>query len=154
MRKIFRQAQDKGFTLIELLIVMSVVAILVSIIIPSLRGLQQEAWLAKAETETETLQVAVESYYRHKNSYPIDITSALQAAQPAIVTNILKDPFKTSGAPYNTYGYTPGTASNGELYYIIYSNGVDASGSYTLNNDKVYYPEGMIVRSNLPTIQD
>ena len=58
---------QKGFTLIELLIVLSVIAILVAIIIPSFRGMQQEGWLTKAEQELNTLQAAVESYYRHND---------------------------------------------------------------------------------------
>lgn len=144
----------RGFTLIELLIVMSVVAILVSIIIPSLRGLQQEAWMTQAEKETQTIQIAVESYYRHKNSYPADITNAIQNAKPTMVAKIIKDPFKTSGAPNNTYGYATGVASNGEAYYVIYSDGLKISGNYTVNNNKVYIPQGMVAVSNLPVVQN
>lgn len=141
----------KGFTLIELLIVMSVVAILVSIIIPSLRGVQQEAWFTQAEKETQTLQMAVESYYRHHDSYPEDITSAIQNAKPTIVARELKDPWKTVG---NTYGYVTGNTTSREAYYIIYSIGLNEGGSYSVVNDKVNIPEGMIARSNLPVIQE
>ena len=46
----------RGFTLIEMMIVMAVVSILVAIIIPSYRGMQDEAWQVKAEKELQTIQ--------------------------------------------------------------------------------------------------
>ncbi|MFH1428291.1 MAG: type II secretion system protein [Candidatus Margulisiibacteriota bacterium] len=114
---------SRGFTLVELLIVMAVVAILVAIIIPSFKGMQEEGWISKAEQELQTLQTAVESYYRHKDDYPPNITTALTGAKPAIISKELKDPWDTSGT---TYGYVTGNDDTGfGKYYIIYSRSVD-----------------------------
>ena len=61
----------KAFTLIELLIVMTVIAILAGILIPSFRGYQSEAWIIKAEGDIGALQLGVEAYFRkHTNEYP------------------------------------------------------------------------------------
>ncbi len=111
----------KGFTLIELLIVMAVVSILIAIIIPSYRGMQNDAWIAKAEKEVQTLQVAVESYYRNNQKYPATLADLL-TAKPQIISKELSDPWKTDG---NTYGYKTGRIAGFGDYYIIYSNSID-----------------------------
>lgn len=119
----------KGFTLIELLIVMSVVAILVSIIIPSFRAMQQESWITKAEKEVQTLQLAIESYFRHKDTLPANITTALTDTKPKIVFQILKDPWNTN--PSNqAYGYVTKNIKNNE-YYVIYSHSINANKNWT-----------------------
>lgn len=122
----------KGFTLIELLIVLSVIAILVAIIIPSFRGMQQEGWLTKAEQELNTLQAAVESYYRHNGHvYPPDGgTTKPFAYQDAlinqkyfrIISQQLKDPFQSGNKPYN---FLILKDVNNIEYYAVWSNGLN-----------------------------
>lgn len=124
--------QKKGFTLIELLIVMSVIAILVAIIVPSFRGMQLEGYLTKAERELNTLQAAVESFYRHNGQvYPPDGgPSDAKAYQNAlitqkyfrIITKELEDPFQKNRAPYH---YKVVNDDNGIEYYIAWSNGIN-----------------------------
>ncbi len=123
-----RNLLKKGFTLIELLIVMAVVSILIAIIIPSYRGMQQDAWLAKAEKELQTLQAAVESYYRHNGSYPADLSALVNNASPRIITKLLEDPWKTQEVDGKmTYGYiNGGNQANFGDYYIIYSKSIDS----------------------------
>jgi len=135
----------KGFTLVEMLIVMAVVAILVAIIIPSYRAMQNEAWIAKAEKELQTLQVAVESYYRHhNNNYPEALEDLLDAT-PAIVTRVLADPWKTGENVDGvvTYGYRAGNVSGFGDYYIIYSKGLDDIDQVPSPlNGEIVIPEG------------
>ena len=114
--------QLNAFTLIELLIVMAVVAILVAIIIPSFKGMQEEGWITQAEQEVQTLQTAVESYYRHNGKFPDNVTGSLLSAKPQIVYKELKDPWKSAGS---SYGYVTGNDSIFGDYYIIYSQGID-----------------------------
>ena len=121
----------KGFTLVELLIVMAVVAILVAIIIPSFKGMQEEGWITKAEQELQTLQTAVESYYRHhNNSYPPDIHASLLAAQPQIIYKKLEDPWKTD-ATNSTYGYLTGNSTTFGDWYIVYSQSIGKETNIT-----------------------
>jgi prepilin-type N-terminal cleavage/methylation domain-containing protein len=53
--------RKKGFTLVELVIVISVIAILVGIALPRLRGMLDEGNTAKGASELRALQAAVES---------------------------------------------------------------------------------------------
>lgn len=137
----------KGFTLIELLIVMAVVAILVAIIIPSYRGMQQEAWIAQAEKEVQTLQTAIESYYRHHDAYPGDITTSLQGASPKIVAQTLKDPWKTAG---DTYGYVTANVTGFGEVYVVYSKSINGAVDYSIVGGEVVVSGDDVVMSNLP----
>ena len=118
-----------GFTLIELLVVISVIAILVGVVIPRFKGMQDEANKTKAKAELKTLQAAIESWYMNQdpNAYPSNTDDIcadyLNAAQPLIVANILYDPFRTAGAEYSYM-----LSSNGS-YYVILSYGPDRQAS-------------------------
>ncbi len=156
MKNILKEAK-KGFTLIEMLIVMAVVSILIAIIIPSYRGMQQDAWIAKAEKELQTIQVAVESFYRHNNRYPATLLELTQAT-PKIITKLLDDPWKTDTVDgKETYGYHSGNVNSFGSYYIIYSKSIDGldntSGRFPADSDAAEFEiQGDdIVLSNLPT---
>ena len=115
----------KAFTLIELLIVIAVIAILISIALPRFRGMQEEAFTAKAAGELRSLAVAVESYYIHNsNAYPVALSNAASAA-PSIVSSVPNDPFN----PGTAYGYDV-SASPGD-YWIIWSYGPDGAADIT-----------------------
>lgn len=133
----------KGFTLIELLIVMSVIAILVAIIIPSFRGMQQEGYLTKAERELNTLQAAIESFYRHNGqTYPADKNETepnfyqdemIKQKYFRIITKRMEDPFQKNRAPYN---YKIVTDVNGIEYYVAWSNGINHIQDWTWNDSE------------------
>lgn len=118
----------KGFTLIELMIVIAVIAILVGIILPNIRGMQQEARISRVKGELRTLQTAVESYYIHNsNTYPPTTTtlidSYLDSATPRIIEEVFYDPFASSGTEYNYKLSTDGK------YYAIWSVGPAGNGA-------------------------
>lgn len=144
--------KNKGFTLIELLIVMAVIAILISIALPSFRGMQSEARKTKAQGDVRTLMIAVEAYYKdHSNQYPAEANyqATLIAAVPQILSNTLYDPF---GATSTTqYIYTlPTHDPTTSMYYVIYSIGpsgtglasVTNTGTLTTSNDAIYSSNG------------
>jgi general secretion pathway protein G len=141
----------KAFTLIELLIVMSVVAILVALIVPSFRGMQNEAWSAKAEKEVLTLQTAIESYYRHHNAYPATLADLVApGTSPKIINAALTDPWKTDG---NGYGYKTYNVSGFGLAYVVYSKGINGNMDTNVDNlpaTGVAVAGDDIVMSNLP----
>jgi len=144
--------KNKGFTLIELLIVMSVIAILISIALPSFRGMQTEARKTKAQGDTRTLQIAIESYYSdHGNMYPAETNyqTTLTGSAIQILTNILYDPFGSTST--TTYSYSLSTHDpTTSKYYIIYSVGpagngtaaVNATGQITATNDAIWISNG------------
>jgi general secretion pathway protein G len=141
----------KAFTLIELLIVMSVVAILVALIVPSFRGMQNEAWYAKADKEVLTLQTAIESYYRHHNAYPATLADlSAPGTSPQIITAPLIDPWKTDG---NGYGYKTYHVSGFGSAYVVYSKGINGTMDTAVDNvsaSGVTVVGDDIVMSNLP----
>lgn len=115
----------KGFTLVELLIVIMVIAILISIVLPRFRGMQDEANITKAKGELRTLQIAVESFYIHNNNVYPETLSSLTTAIPNIIgSTIPTDPFSTTSA---AYGYARGGTNN--KFYVIFSVGPAGNGS-------------------------
>ncbi|MBF0618955.1 MAG: prepilin-type N-terminal cleavage/methylation domain-containing protein [Candidatus Omnitrophica bacterium] len=109
----------KAFTILEILVVLTVLAILIGIAVPRIKGMQDQANIQKAQAELRTLQVALESYYVNSspNAYPANIGAALTGASPQILQATLVDPFTSSG-----YGY----ATTGK-YYVVYSAGPDGT---------------------------
>ena len=118
----------KGFTLVELIIVISVIAILIGIALPRMRGMIDEGNTTRAAAELRTLQAAVESYYVHNSKvYPPTGSTwetLLTTVKPTLIGSVLTDPFGT-GAQYQY-----GKDSNGK-YYIIWSVGPDGTAGVT-----------------------
>ncbi|MEI7998646.1 MAG: hypothetical protein WCH62_03985, partial [Candidatus Omnitrophota bacterium] len=95
-----------SFTLLELLIIISVLIILIGIIIPRIKGMQDAAIIAKVKTELQSIQSAVESYYinpgsRQTKVYPPSTvslaTNFLTNNIPQIVGAPLYDPWIPGG---------------------------------------------------------
>ncbi|MBF0522716.1 MAG: type II secretion system protein GspG [Candidatus Omnitrophica bacterium] len=123
----------KGFTILEIIVVVSVIAILLGVALPRLKGMQEEAKITQVKSELKTLQAAVEAYKIHQGSYPnVDNppdweTSYLITATPKIIDSELLDPF-TQGAEYRYV--------NHGNYYVIWSVGAgDGSSTLLFSND-------------------
>lgn len=145
---------EKGFTLVELVIVMAVIALILSVVIPNLRGMQQEGQITKAESELQTLKTAVVSYWRNNgNAYPGNITSDLTGASPTVITASLVDPFNTDNG---TYGYDTGTDTNFGPYFVIYTKGPKgdtALPTWDSGNGQFTYSGSGRVVSNAPVVK-
>jgi prepilin-type N-terminal cleavage/methylation domain-containing protein len=117
----------KAFTLIELMIVMAVIAILMGLILPSFKGMKEEAQHSRVLGDLRTLQTALESYFiHHDNQYPPsgpNWQEALLNATPKILQKLLEDPFSSSKKPY-TY------VVNGS-FYAVWSVGFKNDGGIT-----------------------
>ena len=115
----------KAFTIIEILVIIAVIIILISLIVPRLRAMQDNGTLAKTKKETQIIASALESYYAFNlnHVYPPS-TITLQAtylinASPKVVGNIVYDPFVATGT--TEYNYL--SSLNGK-YYIVFSAGL------------------------------
>lgn len=112
-----------GFTLVELLVVIAMISIIVGVVIPRFKGMQDEANKGKAKAELKTLQTAVESFYMNQEPQEYPATTGtlcltyLNTASPVIVSAPMYDPFESSGGEYS-YEIAP---SGG--YYVIFSYG-------------------------------
>lgn len=122
--------KQEGFTLIEILIVLAVIAILLGVIIPSFRGMREEGYRARTQKEVETVQVAVESYYKNYASYPPSM-SVLTTVSPKMIVKIPEDPFNTSG---NNLSYMTANDANFGDWYMVGSRGPDRSWQSSYNS--------------------
>lgn len=124
-----------GFTILEILVVLAVLAILIGIAVPRIKGMQEQANITKVKSELKTIQTAIESYYINNGVYPdssgqraFNLTSKSLAleANPQIISGVMYDPF--GKGDYLEYFYK--TSSNGQ-YYVVASVGLhikDAEG--------------------------
>ena len=74
-------AGRRGFTLLELLVVMAIIGVLAAIVFTSMLQVRQKSRDMKRLKDIETIQGAVEQYYRDHGHYPItNCTSATYAS--------------------------------------------------------------------------
>ena len=132
-----------GFTLIELMIVMAVIAILVGIILPSFKGMKDEAQYSKVLGDLRTLQTAVESFSIHnKQEFPKmgpDWQKQLIDSRPKLIDKTMIDPFSLTKAPYQYVVTGP--------YYVISSVGLEKNGKVLSVNPQ----SGKIIEQGNPT---
>lgn len=134
-RKCNSNKKGNGFTLIELLIVIAVIAVLVAILVPNIRGFRTEANKARAQGDLDTLKKAVLLYVSKYDQLPdtLDRLTTVGDAASRLISKVPYDPFEPSTNkhpnhpkyPYSTYGgiftqftnfaiysYGPGKTSN------------------------------------------
>ena len=63
----------RGFTLIEVFFVLAVIIVLLSLILPSFRGLSDEADLAKVKGDLALLKIALDTYAVEKGGYTVSV---------------------------------------------------------------------------------
>jgi prepilin-type N-terminal cleavage/methylation domain-containing protein len=73
MRRIREQAS--GFTLIELLVVIAIIAILLGLLFPTFRGIQDQAKRAQAKNDLTQMVTAVNAFYTEYGKYPLSTTT-------------------------------------------------------------------------------
>ncbi len=138
-----------GFTILEILVVISIIAIMIGIAGPRIKGLRDEGNVSKARRELKTLQAAVESYRsNHANTNPNGITTDLTGAFPQIISAALTDPFSAAGYRYSV----------SEKYYAISSVGlngtnetaaIQSSGNVPSSGDDMVMTNGTITALDL-----
>jgi general secretion pathway protein G len=65
-----KRRNQRGFTLIELMVVIVILGILAGLIVPRIMGRPDEARLAKARLQIESLETALKMYRLDNGSYP------------------------------------------------------------------------------------
>lgn len=93
--KIPKKITCSGITLIELMIVMMVLAVLIAVLLPSLRSYQHDANIRKAMVDLHSLKAGLESYYEKMGGYSSIVDAGFFTNQNVVKT-ILADPFKTN----------------------------------------------------------
>ena len=120
---------EKGFTLIELMIVMSIVAILLTIAQPTYRGSKLRAQEAVLMENLFTLRDVIDQFYVDKGRYP---DSLEELKDIGYLRGIPKDPF--TGSAENWQLIPPPEGIEGGLYDVH-------SGSNRIAKDGTPYNE-------------
>ena len=64
-----------GFTLIELLVVIAIIIILVGLLFPAFRGVQNQAKRVQAKNDLTQIMTAVNAFYTEYGKYPVNVAS-------------------------------------------------------------------------------
>ncbi len=120
----------KAFTLVELMVVITVIAILMTIAIVSFTRIQKQARDSKRKAEMRTLQIALQAYFTEFQVYPISETPTLAttALDGLIPTYIPSIPVAPPGATGTNPGYMYVSDISG-ITYALCTNLETASAS-------------------------
>jgi prepilin-type processing-associated H-X9-DG protein/prepilin-type N-terminal cleavage/methylation domain-containing protein len=89
-----------AFTLVELLVVVSIIALLISIMLPSLRGAKEKSQRANCGTRMRGLSVALQVYWAEFNgAVPLNGLILPKSQMPTMYQGV--QPFASAEAPYN-----------------------------------------------------
>ncbi len=122
-----RYDAQRGFTLIELMVVVSIIALIATIIIPNFIHARQEAQVATSEANLKQIATSLELYYSDKDDYP---AGAAVEITPTNLYGATTNPYleQTPVDPVDglDYVYTHGGGvATGDASYVI-----DAPGAY------------------------
>src|SRR5204862_4604358 len=76
MHAIARSFRAGGFTLIELLIVIGIIAILIGLLFPAFKGVQDQARKTQAKNDLTQIVTAVNAFYTEYGKYPLATSDA------------------------------------------------------------------------------
>jgi prepilin-type N-terminal cleavage/methylation domain-containing protein len=76
-----RGNNSKGFTLIELMIVIAIIGILAAIAIPNFIAYRNKAFCARAETDANTVEAAISSYFSEPDNTDVDYDGLISSEE-------------------------------------------------------------------------
>ncbi len=128
MFQVSSRRTERGFTLIELLIVVSIIAILASILIPNFLRARAQAQVAATKGNLRNVATALESYYVDLAMYPQNIANLTGR----YVRTLPADP--CTGTAFGTSpGYTYNPLGTGSDYVLKTSWGATGIGAPCYN---------------------
>lgn len=130
-----RPAREKGFTLVELLVVMSILAVLAAVVIPTVTGVNTSARSTAQPTDINEVQNAATHFNADSGVWPTKASSA--AATTAWAASALPGTAFTSSG--NTYTFTVNSIA-----------GLAFTGTY---GTKTYVPDYMSTPKHSTDVQ-
>jgi prepilin-type N-terminal cleavage/methylation domain-containing protein len=95
-----RHSEPHAFTLIELLVVISIIAILIGLLFPAFKGVQDQAKKTQAKNDLAQIITAVNAYYTEYGTYPLNSAN-------------------NGGGSDTCYGDPNGTYSSADLFNVL-----------------------------------
>jgi prepilin-type N-terminal cleavage/methylation domain-containing protein len=95
-----KRSNKKGFTLVELMIVITVIAILVTIGVVSFSRVQAQSRDTKRKADMRALQTAMQAYFTETQSYPADGTLSTTLV-PTYLPSLPVDPQTKANYEYD-----------------------------------------------------
>jgi prepilin-type N-terminal cleavage/methylation domain-containing protein len=154
------RANRNAFTLIELMVVISIIAILIGLLFPALRGVQDQAKRAQAKNEVSQIVTAVNAYYTEYGKYPVvtddtpiantadlfytlrainlGTANAGDAANPRKIVFISPPDVKDAASPRSGIGTTTGVGQWYDPWGTIYKVAIDGTYDNQIANP---YPD-------------
>ena len=92
------QGEEKkwGFSLVELLVVISIIAVLTSVLVANFMGMRERARDAQKIQDLNAIKSALRMYYNDKQSYPLTSVSLTTALVPTYIASVLGSTTYTS----------------------------------------------------------
>lgn len=116
------QRRCAGFTLVELLVVMSIIAILLTVAVPRYMGSVEHAKEAALKSSLARLREAIDQYHSDKGLYPPSLTTLVEAGY---LRALPVDPFTESD---QSWLLTPAANdAQGSAIYDVHSGAVGQS---------------------------
>ena len=130
------QKHERGFTLIELLVVVAIIAILVGLLFPAFKAVQNQARKTQAKNDLTQIVNAVNAFYTEYGKYPIDPSWGCGTGD---VSFSWDDPPATRCGPYNDKVLN-------ELRACTASDTTSCSAVATVNTRQVVYISPPLVK--------
>lgn len=122
-----KKHRDTGFTLIELMVVMSIIALLLTIAVPRYLSSVERSKEAVLHSDLTTMREAIDKYYGDRAKYPDTLDELVSGKY---LRNLPQDPFTESpatwvvvppedpakGGVYDVKSGAPGKARDGTPY--------------------------------------
>jgi prepilin-type N-terminal cleavage/methylation domain-containing protein len=100
-----KNLKEKGFTLIELLIVITIISILSSVMLVSLKNTREKSYFSRAKSEFRSLGTALELYYEDNNAYPPDASRNIPAGLGPYLAGGVPASWPTGPWPNSVYDW-------------------------------------------------
>jgi general secretion pathway protein G len=103
----------RGFTLVELMVVMTIIALLISVVVPDYIGKMRRAEEAVLQENLALMRDSLDKHYSDTGRYP---TSLEELVAKHYLRSIPKDPFTQSASTW--VAVPPGDMRNGNVFDV------------------------------------
>jgi len=108
-----RANKSRGFTLVELMVVLTIIALLLSIVVPDYIGRARRAEEAVLQENLAVMRDALDKHYADAGRYPGSLD---ELVSKRYLRSIPKDPFTHSASTW--VPVAPGDASRGAVFDV------------------------------------